>query len=860
MEDLPDLPVVPVLGEVEAALADEGSAVLVAPPGAGKTTLVPLALLESDWLGDGTIVMLEPRRLAARSAARYMASLLGERDAGGTVGYRVRMDTRVGSETRVEVVTEGVLTRMLLDDPSLSSVAVVIFDEFHERSLNADLGLALALQARELLRPDLRILVMSATLDAAPVARLLDGDGGGAPVIRSEGRSWPVETRWRDRPVEGWIEPPTAATVLDALEEDEGDVLVFLPGAGEIRRTAERLEEAGLPGNVDLHPLFGSLSRGDQDRAIAPSPAGRRKVVLATSIAETSLTIEGVRVVVDSGRMRIPRFDPGSGMTRLATVRVTRDSADQRRGRAGRTAPGVCYRLWTRSEDRGLVPAHRPEMEEADLTPLALDLAVWGARPEELRWLTPPPEAALAQAHELLVELEAVDEEGAVTDHGRAMADFGLHPRIAHMMLRGRELGMGGLACDLAALLGDRDVLDAPGRAPEADLRLRVEVLQRDRRGKGTPAAGVRGHRVRRGRLRSAQREARHLRRRLGARADDGREDGHGGGHPGDPTFVGLLLAFAYPDRVGRRREGSRGRFLLRNGRGARFFEEQAIGGSEWIVAAELDARGRDARIFRAAPVEEAEIEEHFTGQIRVEEDVRWDAEAGRVVARRRELLGAIPLREGPLEDPSRDALLHALLEGIRSEGIESLPWSRETRSLRERLQFLHGLEPERWPDRSEEALLDGLEEWLVPFLGGGPPPKRLEELRRVDVREALLTGVDWSDRDRLDELAPTHLEVPSGSRIPIDYTDPEVPTLAVRLQEVFGMTETPRLGGGRVSLTIKLLSPAQRPVQITRDLKSFWRDTYFEVRKDLRGRYPKHPWPEDPLTAQATNRTKRNR
>ena len=844
--DLPDLPVTPVLDEVVQALAEERSAVLVAPPGAGKTTLVPLALLEASKLGDGKVVMLEPRRLAARSAARWMARLLGEADAGGTVGYRVRMDTRVGPETRVEVVTEGVLTRMLLDDPALSDVAVVIFDEFHERSLNADLGLALSLQCRDLLRPELRILVMSATLEAEPVARLL----GGAPVVRSEGRSFPVDTRWRDRPVEGWIEPPVAATVLRALEEDEGDLLVFLPGAGEIRRTAERLEESALPGSVDVYPLFGSLSRAEQDRAIAPSPPDRRKIVLATSIAETSLTIEGVRVVVDSGRMRIPRFDPGTGMTRLTTVNVTRDAADQRRGRAGRTAPGVCYRLWTRAEDRGLVPVRRPEIEEADLAPLVLDLAVWGADPADLRWLTPPPQTALAQAAELLEELEAVADEGVVTGHGREMAAVGLHPRLAHMLLRGRDLGLGGLACDLAALLGDRDILQAPGRAPDADLRLRVEAMRGARSTGGSAGVGIRGHRVKSGGLRRALREARHLGRALGIAGES--RDG------GEIDQAGLLLAFAYPDRVGRLREGSRGSYVLRNGRGARFFEEQTLGGSEWLVAAEVDARGRDARIFRAAPVDEEGILEHFADQIRSVEEVGWDDEAGRVVARKREMLGSILLKEAVLDDPSPGALVMGLVEGIRARGLDALPWSRETGRLRERLQFLHRLAPERWPDRSREALLATLEEWLVPFLRTGTPPRRLDDLRGADLAEALLAGVSWEDRARLDELAPTHLEVPSGSRIPIDYSDPDAPTLAVRLQEVFGMTETPRVGGDRVPVTMKLLSPAHRPVQITRDLESFWRDAYFEVRKDMRGRYPKHPWPENPLEAKPTSRTKR--
>ena len=837
---------VPVLAEVGRALAERRGAVLVAPPGAGKTTLVPLALLGAEWLGNGKIIMLEPRRLAARAAAQRMASLLGEDDAGGTVGYRVRMDTRVGPRTRIEVVTEGVLTRMLLDDPALGGAGLVIFDEFHERSLPADLGLALSLQSRQLLRDDLRLLVMSATLDPTPVAELLDG----APVVRSEGRSHPVETRWRDRPVEGWIEPPVVSTILDALEHDEGDVLAFLPGAAEIARTADRLRDAGLPGDVDLHPLFGALARAEQDRAIAPSPPGRRKVVLATSIAETSLTIEGVRVVVDSGRMRVPRFDAGSGMTRLATLMVSRDSADQRRGRAGRTAPGVCYRMWTPAEERGLVPARRPEIEEADLAPLALDLAVWGARPDQLRWMTPPPETLLAQATELLRELEALDAQGVITPHGRELASMGVHPRLAHMLARAKELGHGGLACDLAALLGDRDILDAPDRAPDPDVRLRVDTMRAARSRRGARPGVVHGHQVHRGALDRALRESRHLRRSLGLGDSDG--------DAAEVEHVGLLLAFAYPDRIARRREGARGRFLLRNGKGAQLQEGAALGDSEWLVAADLDAAGRDARIFRAAPLDQEDVERHFAGQMRKVEDVSWSKPAGRVEANRRELLGAITVRESSSRNPSRSAVVAALLDGIRSEGVRSLPWTRDSEHLRDRMIFLHGLDPERWPDRSDEALSAGLEEWLVPFLAGIESPRRLGDLARIDLQEALLSGVDWGDRVRLDEWAPTHLEVPSGARVPIDYSDPDAPSLAVRLQQVFGMTETPRVGGGRVPVTMQLLSPAHRPVQVTRDLESFWRDAYFEVRKDLRGRYPKHPWPEDPLVAEPTNRTKR--
>jgi len=848
--------VVEVLDELRAALEERTSGVLVAPPGAGKTTLAPLALLDAGWLEGRTILMLEPRRLATRAAARRMAHLLGEEDVGGTVGYRIRLDTRVGPDTRVEVVTEGVLTRMLQSDPALSEVGCVIFDELHERSLHADLGLALALQCRSLLRPELRLLAMSATLDAQPVAELLGDDEGPAPVLESEGRMYPVETRYRDTPVDGWIEPPTVATVLQALDEEPGDILVFLPGAGEIRRTAERLDEAGVPRDVTVHPLYGNLSQSAQDRAIRPSLAGRRKVVLATAIAETSLTIEGVRVVVDAGQMRVPRFDASTGMTRLETIRVTRDAADQRRGRAGRTEPGVCYRLWTRGEDRGLVPARTPEIREADLAPLALDLAVWGAEPEELRWLTPPSESAYAQAVELLQELEVLDDDGALTDHGRGVAELGVHPRTGHMLLRGTELGLGEVAADLAALLGERDILLGRGRAPDADLRLRLEAVRRGRRDGVGRVGRAGGHEVHRGGLHRTLEQARNLERRLRRGSEpDPRETAPALGRQEAEAHAGLLAAFAYPDRIGRLREGERGRYLLRNGRGAAFQEAQTLAGAEWLVAAEVEGRGREARIFRAAPVDREELEEHFAGQIRTVEEVRWDAEAGRVRAFRRQKLGALVLHEAPLGNAKPHLVARGLMEGIRDGGLQQLPWDTDTGQLRHRLHFLHRHQGEPWPDASDVGLLETLEDWLLPFLSG---MRALDDLRRLDLAEALLSGVPWEARSRLDALAPTHLEVPSGSHIRIDYSDPEAPALAVKLQEVFGLTETPRIAGGRVPLTMKLLSPAQRPVQVTQDLGSFWRDAYFEVRKDMRGRYPKHPWPEDPLDAEATRRTKR--
>ena len=820
------------------ALAERSAAVLVAPPGAGKTTLAPLAILDEPWLGEGKILLLEPRRLAARAAALRMAELLGEPDVGGRVGYRMRLETRVGPRGRIEVVTEGVLTRMLQSDPGLEGVGLVIFDEFHERSLQADTGLAMTLHARRLLRPELRVLVMSATLEAEPVAELL----GGAPVIRSEGRAHPVATEWLERPVEGWMEPAVARAVRQALSEGDGDVLVFLPGAAEIRRTAELLE-GELPGGVSLHLLHGMLPRDEQDRALRPSPPGRRKVVLSTSIAETSLTIEGVRVVVDAGLMRVPRFDPGSGMQRLVTLRVTRDAAEQRRGRAGRTAPGRCLRLWTRGEEQGLVPARTPEIREADLAALVLELAAWGAEAGDLQWLDPPPEAALAQARELLLELEALDERGGITPHGRRMAELGLHPRLAHMVLRGGERGSGRTACEMAGLLEERDVFRTADGAGDADLRSRLDAIRGEHR------TGPRGVTVDRGAVVRVRRQAEQLRKRLGLR-----EEGAAGTR-GASDEVGALAALAYPDRVGRLRPGTRGRFLLRNGRGVSLDAADPLAGEEWIVAVELDARGKEGRIFQCVPVTLGELEELFGGQIVTEEDVSWDEGAARVRARRVRRLGALVLQEGAMRDPDPAQVAAALCQGVRERGLHVLPWDRETTQLRDRLAFLGVQDPERWPPVGDEALLASAEAWLAPFL---PGLRSLEDLARVDLAAALASLVPWDRRGDLDRLAPTHWEVPTGSRIALDYSDPMAPVLAVRLQEVFGMLETPRIASGRVALTLHLLSPAMRPVQVTRDLASFWRNTYFEVRKDLRARYPKHAWPEDPLTAEPTRRTKR--
>ncbi len=803
---------------------------LVAPPGAGKTTRVPLALLTEPWC-TGRVLVLEPRRLAARAAAHHMARLLGE-EVGGTVGYRVRLESRVSARTRIEVVTEGVLTRMLQDDPTLDGVSAVLFDEFHERNLAGDFGLALALRSRDLVRDDLRILVMSATLHAAPVATLL----GGAPVIESHGRLHPVETRYRP-PREGqWVDASAAAAVRTALAADTGDVLVFLPGQREIARTAAALGDVDAA--VDVIPLYGAMPLDAQDRAIRPSAYGRRKVVLATSIAETSLTIEGVRVVIDSGLSRVPRFDARSGMARLATTRVSRASADQRRGRAGRLGPGICYRLWAEGDEAQMLAQRTPEVLEADLAPLALELAAAGIDDEQsLSWLDVPPAGALAQARALLRELDALDATGRITAHGRRMAALGVHPRLAHLVARGGELGHGALACDVAALLGERDIFNRESAEGDADLADRVRALH--------DADFARTRRADRGRVQRVRQEGDALRRVIGARRAS---------TTSDDRVVGLLVALAYPDRLAKQRDDAPGRYLMRNGRGATFAVPQTLGAAEWLAIADVDGDPRESRIWMAAAIDASDVASHFAAH-GTEEMVRhWDADRHVLRLSRVTRLGAITLREQRLDAPGADEAAAALLEITRQEGLGVLRWDDRATRLRQRLAFAHHCNPE-YPDVSDAALNASLHEWLLPALRADG---RLNALAKVDVVDALLARLSWKQRERLDVLAPTHCTVPSGSNLPIDYADAEAPVLAVRLQEMFGLAETPRVGDGRVPLTLQLLSPAHRPVQVTRDLAGFWARSYFEVRKDLRGRYPRHEWPENPLEARATARAKR--
>ena len=826
---LPRLPIDDMLAPLFAALASRTSAVLQAPPGAGKTTRVPLALLDAPWLGAQRVMMLEPRRLAARAAARRLADTLSEA-VGQSVGFRVRGETRVSRSTRLEVVTEGVLTRMLHEDPALENVGLVIFDEFHERSLQADIGLALALQTQEVLRPELRLLVMSATLEGARVAVLL----GDAPVVSSEGRAFPVETRYVPRRRDQSIEGAVAFAIRRALADDEGSVLAFLPGAGEIRQTEQLLARGVMPVDARVIPLFGAMPASAQDEAIRPAPPGVRKVVLATSIAQTSLTIDGIRVVVDSGLARVPSFSPRTGMSRLETVRVSRAAAEQRRGRAGRTSVGICYRLWAVEEHAGLLEQDRPEILQADLGPLALDLALAGVvDPATLRWLDAPPPPALAQARELLRQLGAIDTESRSTRHGRAMASLAVHPRLAHMLLRGQELGMGATACMVAALLDERDALRHDHSMPDADLRHRVGIVEGHDRSAGVDRATLQ-------RVRDRVREWRAaLRIPASASVDD--------------TECGRTLALAFPDRVAQRRPGGEERYLMRNGLGAVLAEGSSLTGAPFLAIAELAGRRPDARIILAAPLSRAELDEALAEQVVTEDVVEWNALEDAVISVRREQLGAIVLRETPFRAADPVAVAETLLAALTTEHGMSLRWSEDAARLRARLAFLHR-HLAGWPDVGDLALRNSAREWLLPHLVG---LRRREEVHALDLGALVLSKLTWQQRAALDTLAPTHLEVPTGSRIRIDYTDADVPVLAVRLQELFGLSATPHVAGGAVPLTLHLLSPAHRPVQVTRDLAGFWRTSYFDVRKELRGRYPKHAWPDDPMRAEPTRRAK---
>ena len=813
------LPIDAVLDELGRTLTANNAAVLVAPPGAGKTTRVPLALLDAPWLKNKKIIMLEPRRIAARASAERMARTLGER-AGETVGYRVRFGSKISRATRIEVVTEGIFSRQILDDPELSGVAAVLFDEFHERSLDADLGLALARDAQTGLREDLRILVMSATLDGARVGKLL----GDAPVIASEGRAFPVETRYLGRKADAPIERQMADAIAVALRADPGSVLAFLPGAAEIRRTQNFLGERVHDASIEIVPLFGALDAAVQDRAIAPAPQGQRKVVLATSIAETSLTIEGVRIVVDSGLARVPRYEPDIGLTRLETVRASRAAVDQRRGRAGRTEPGVCYRLWDEPQTASLAAYTQPEILSADLSSLVLDLAQWGVRdPSALAFLDPPPAPALKEANSLLHELGALDIDGRITAEGHSLRALGLPPRLARMIVDSHRLGAGEEAAEIAAILTERGL-----GGDSVDLDHRLDQFRRDR----SPRAG------------SARSLAQRWAQQVAATERAPGEDA-------SPS-TGIMLALAFPDRVARNR--GNGSFVLANGRGAAVEQTSSLARAPYIAVAELTGTAAQGRILLAAPIAQEDIETRFADQIENTEEISFERNAMALRGRRKRTLHAITLSEAPMALSPSAETARIFAAGLVAAGLDKLPWSKSLKQWRDRVMFLRKAEGESWPDLSDAALAADGENWLVPALYD---KTSLKELSPGDLSDALMALLPWELRARLEREAPTHFEAPTGTMLAIDYEAEQGPTIAVRLQELFGLNTHPSIAKGAVPLVLELLSPAQRPVQVTRDLPGFWRGSYAAVRSDLRGRYPRHPWPEDPANALPTRRVK---
>ncbi|NNH62630.1 ATP-dependent helicase HrpB [Rhizobium laguerreae] len=811
---LPELPVSHVLPAVSAALAEQRRAVLSAPPGAGKTTLVPLYLLGQGWRGDGKIILLEPRRLAARAAASRMASLIGEQ-VGETVGYRMRLDSRISAVTRIEVVTEGVFARMILDDPELTGVSTVIFDEFHERSLDADFGLALALDVQSALREDLRILVMSATLDVERVAALLDHP----PVIESLGRSFPIDIRYQDRPGGERIEDVVTRAILDAHANEAGSILAFLPGQAEITRTVERLQ--GRFGAATLiAPLYGNLSQKEQDAAIRPASQGTRKIVLATSIAETSITIDGVRIVIDSGLQRLPVFEASTGITRLETVRVSRASADQRAGRAGRTEPGIAVRLWHQGQTAALPAFTPPQILSSDLSGLVLDLAHWGVQdPASLAFVDQPPETTLREARVLLGQLGALDKDGALTPRGKVMRDLALPPRLAAVVVSAGEAGHARDAAMIAVLLTEQGL---GGTSIDIEERLRRFKAERGERAEAS--------------------------RRLAGRLASGLDRVSSTA----PALAGQLLLHAFPDRIALQR-GGRGRFVMANGRGAELPETERLAGSQMLVIADLTGRAAQARVLAAAEVTRGDVEAELPGEIKTGDQIFFDRQSRQVRARRATRLGAIVFDETPLPRPSGPAVTQALVEGVRELGLDQLAFSKEAVQLRERIGFLHRMIGEPWPDVSDGALLSRLDEWFGPFQ---TEARGLSEISTTGLSNGLISLVPHELQRDLSRLAPTHFEAPTGQRHPIQY-EGEEPVLTIRVQELFGLKQHPAIAGGRLPLLLELTSPAHRPIQTTRDLPGFWAGSWKDVRADMRGRYPRHPWPERPEDALPTTRAK---
>nr|WP_205920871.1 ATP-dependent helicase HrpB [Rhizobium leguminosarum] len=811
---MPELPVSHVLPAVAAALEKQKRAVLSAPPGAGKTTLVPLYLLGQAWRGDGKIILLEPRRLAARAAASRMASLIGEQ-VGGTVGYRMRLDNRISAATRIEVVTEGVFARMILDDPELNGVSVVIFDEFHERSLDADFGLALALDVQSALREDLRILVMSATLDVERVAALLDHP----PVIESLGRSFPIDIRYQDRPGGERIEDAVTRAILDAHANEAGSILAFLPGQAEITRTVERLQ-GRFGAETLIAPLYGNLSQKEQDAAIRPASRGTRKIVLATSIAETSITIDGVRIVIDGGLQRLPVFEASTGITRLETVRVSRASADQRAGRAGRTEPGIAVRLWHQGQTAALPAFTPPQILSSDLSGLVLDLAHWGVQdPTSLAFVDQPPETTLREARVLLGQLGALDKDGALTARGKVMRDLALPPRLAAMVVSAGEVGHARDAAMIAVLLTEQGL---GGTSIDIEERLRRFKAERGERAEAS--------------------------RRLAGRLASGLDRVASAA----PALAGQLLLHAFPDRIALQR-GGRGRFVMANGRGAELPETERLAGSQMLVIADLTGRAAQARVLAAAEVTRGDIEAELPGEIKAGDQIFFDRQSRQIRARRATRLGAIVFEETPLPRPSGAAVTQALVEGVRELGLDQLSFSKEAVQLRERIGFLHRTIGEPWPDVSDDALLSRLDDWFAPFQ---TEARGLSEISAAGLSNGLMSLVPHELQRDLSRLAPTHFEAPTGQRHPIQY-EGEEPVLTIRVQELFGLKQHPAIAGGRLPLLLELTSPAHRPIQTTRDLPGFWAGSWKDVRADMRGRYPRHPWPERPEDALPTTRAK---
>jgi ATP-dependent helicase HrpB len=855
MEFSPPLPIDATLPDLAAALRAQNAAVLVAPPGAGKTTRVPLVLAGEEWAAGRRILVLEPRRLAARAAAERMAKTLGER-VGETVGLRVRFGSKLSRKTRIEILTEGVFTRLILDDPMVDGVAAILFDEFHERSLDADLGLALARDVQHGLREDLRLLVMSATIDGARVAKLL----GDAPVIAAEGRAFPVETRYLGRDARP-IEPQIADAIVRAMRADTGSLLAFLPGAAEIRRTKALLDGRFGP-SIDVVALFGALAADEQDRAIAPSPPGRRKIVLATSIAETSITIEGVRIVIDSGLARVPRYEPDVGVTRLETVRVSRAAADQRRGRAGRTEPGLCYRLWDEPQTAALEPFSRPEILSADLSSLALDLAAWGSGPENLAFLDPPPRPALTEAKALLAELGAIDGDGRITEEGKKLRRLPLPPRLARMVVDAAAVGAALPAAEIAILIGERGLA-----GDDVDLTHRLAALHRDRSARAREAralaqrwAEIAQSNVRPlsppsplvGEGREGGREVKRERRRTQVvlPTPTPNPSPRGGGE----ISVGELLALAYPERIAKNRGGAAGAFVLANGRGAQVDPASPLAREPYLAVAELAGSAAAGRVLLAAPISLADIEARFADRIVTREDIAFYPASASLRLRRLRRFGAITLSEQPMPAAAGDEAARILAEGIARLGIDRLPWTKALRQWRDRVMFLRASEGDEWPDLSDAALAATVNAWLGPSLAA---KTALRDITADELETALSALLPWPLKRRLEAEAPAHFEAPTGSRVPIDYEAEGGPKIAIRVQELFGLDSHPAIAGGSIPLLIELLSPAHRPVQMTRDLPGFWRGSYAAVRAEMRGRYPKHPWPDDPLAAPATRRAK---